>query len=174
MIDAIISPPHFNEPELLIWRGRGPRRHKRATVRPKKGGGCFLQACQRRGRTEKRRAPPRLTLKSLRASVCSASEGSVVRGERSPSLQKLKASLLHKADSGKRTTHTHTHVRTEFQMTQQLRQLHTCCSRRKHSLQAGLKLSEDQNNTKLLLGELRDDEITHAHTRTHTVFLLLQ
>lgn len=74
----------------------------------------------------------------------------------------------------KDNTHTHTHVRTEFQMTQQLRQLHTCCSRRKHSLQAGLKLSEDQNNTKLLLGELRDDEITHAHTRTHTVFLLLQ
>lgn len=80
-----------------------------------KGGGCFLQALtmrsrQGRGNAENRRAPPRLTLKSLRASVCSASEGSVVRGECSPSLQKLKASLLHKADSGKRTTHTRTHT----------------------------------------------------------------
>lgn len=55
----------------------------------------------------------RLTLKSLMASVCRASEGRVVRGERRPSLQKLKASLLHKADSGKReVVHTHTHTQS--------------------------------------------------------------
>lgn len=105
----------FNEAELLIRRGRGPQRHKRATFGPEKGGGCFLQApfmrsTQGQGRAEKRRAPSRLTLKSLRASVCSASEGSVVRGENSPSLQKLKASLLHKADSGKKDD-THTHLK---------------------------------------------------------------
>lgn len=45
------------------------------------------------------------TLKSLRASVCRASEGRVVRGERRPSLLKLKASLVHTAHSG--NTHTH-------------------------------------------------------------------
>ena len=60
----------------------------------------------------------RPTLKSLRASVCRASEGRVVRGERRPSLQKLKASPFHKADSGKRKTGEHinpckhTHART--------------------------------------------------------------
>ena len=48
----------------------------------------------------------RLTLKSVRASVCKASEGRVVRGELSPFLQKHKASLLHSAESGE-TTHTH-------------------------------------------------------------------
>lgn len=99
-------------------------------------------------------------MKSLRASVCRASEGRVVRGERRPSLQKLKASLFHKADSGKRRRHAHTHtyinprrhmhanIKTEFQMTQQLTQIHTRCPSRKHSLQCGLKLSDvvDQNN----------------------------
>lgn len=47
----------------------------------------------------------RQTLKSLRASVCSASEGRVVRGKHRPSLQKLKALLFHSSLSENKGTH---------------------------------------------------------------------
>lgn len=66
MIDTIILLHTFNEPQLLIWRGRG---HKRAAVGLGKGGGRFLQALAMKSRQEQGRAGNRLTLKSLRASV---------------------------------------------------------------------------------------------------------
>lgn len=135
------------------------KRRERDSEKGMKGNGIARER-QKEGGGEVERQ----TLNSLRASVCRASEGRVLRGERRPSLQKLKASLFHKEDSGKRRRSTHTlrsthtqaqtNTKIEFQSRNDSGQLkisnsHTLCCRRKHSLQRGLRPPHgaDQNNT---------------------------